>query len=180
MMWRRKYSSAMAGFALLPPDLKGYDYSVSEGMLYSTIGIKDWASVEEWCRNHLRENPEKIWPRTYLALAWEMSGRQSDARRMAEEIVRCGLQRLERPAAHDIPWEVQLYVAWAYRLLNDKNEAYRHLNEYLAQRSFLHVPLGLENPIFEIFRPDGEFDALKADLHEKFEIVRRLIRENEK
>ena len=179
MMWRRKYSSARAGFALLPPDLKGYDYSVSEGMLYSTIGIKDWASVEEWCRNHLKENQEKIWPRTYLALAWEMSGRQNDARQMAEEIVRRGLERLERPAAHDIPWEVQLYVAWAYRLLNDKNEGYRHLNEYLAQRSFLHVPLGLENPIFDVFRSDAQFDALTAELKEKFEIVRRLIRENE-
>ena len=179
-MWRRKYSSARAGFALLPRDLKGYDYSVSEGMLYSTIGIKDWASVEELCRNQLEEHQEKIWPRTYLALAWEMCGRQSDAQRMAEEIVRCGLERLERPAAHDIPWEVQLYVAWAYRLLNDKNEAYRHLNEYLAQRSFLHVPLGLENPIFEVFRSDVEFDALTTDLEQKFEIVRRLIRENEK
>ena len=75
---------------------------------------------------------------------------------------------------------MQLYVAWAYRLLNDKNEAYHHLNEYLAQRSFLHVPLGLENPIFEVFRSDVEFDALTADLEKKFEIVRRLIRENEK
>jgi hypothetical protein len=108
-----------------------------------------------------------------------MSGRQIDARQMAAEIIRRGLERLERPAAHDIPWEVQLYIAWAYRLLNDKNEAYRYLNEYLAQRSFLHVPLGLENPIFEIFRGDVHFDALAADLDEKFEIVRRLILENE-
>jgi len=45
---------------------------------------------------------------------------------------------------------------------------------------FLHVPLGLENPIFEVFRSDVEFDALRADLDEKFEIVRSLIRENEK
>ena len=74
---------------------------------------------------------------------------------------------------------MQLYVAWAYRLLNDKNEGYRHLNEYLAQRSFLHVPLGLENPIFDVFRSDAQFDALTAELKEKFEIVRRLIRENE-
>ena len=179
MMWRRKYSAARAGFALLPADLKGYDYSASEGMLYSTIGMKDWPAVIEWCRNHLAENPDKIWPRTYLAIAWEMSERQNDALQMAEEIVQRGLERLERPAAHDIPWEVQLYVAWAYRLLNRKEEAYRHLNEYLAQRTLLHIPLGLENPILDVFKSDTEFDAIVADLNEKFEVVRRSIRENE-
>ena len=40
--------------------------------------------------------------------------------------------------------------------------------------------LVLENPIFEVFRSDVEFEALTADLEKKFEIVRRLIRENEK
>jgi tetratricopeptide (TPR) repeat protein len=180
MMWRRKYSSARAGFAMLPRDLKGYDYSVSEGMLYSTVGMKDWPAVAQWCRNHLAANPEKIWPRTYLALALEMSGQQSGAQQIAEEIVKYGLERLERPAAHDIPWEVQLYVAWAYRLLNSEEEAYRHLNEYLAQRTLLHVPLGVENPIFDVFRSDSGFEALVADLNNKFEVVRRSIRMDER
>ena len=98
---------------------------------------------------------------------------------MAEEIVKYGLERLERPAAHDIPWEVQLYVAWAHRLLNSEEEAYRHLNEYLAQRTLLHVPLGLENPIFDVFRSDSGFAALLADLNNKFEVVRRSIRMDE-
>ena len=178
-MWRRRYSSARAGFAMLPRDLKGYDYSVSEGLLYSTVGIKDWPAVAQWCRDHLAANPEKIWPRTYLALASEMSGQQGEARQMAEEIVKYGLERLERPAAHDIPWEVQLYVAWAHRLLNSEEEAYRHLNEYLAQRTLLHVPLGLENPIFDVFRSDSGFAALLADLNNKFEVVRRSIRMDE-
>jgi len=180
MIWRRRYSSARAGFAMLPRDLKGYDYSVSEGMLYSTVGMKDWPAVAQWCRNHLAANPEKIWPRTYLALALEMSGQQSRARQIAEEIVKYGLERLERPAAHDIPWEVQLYVAWAYRLLNSEEEAYRHLNDYLAQRTLLHVPLGLENPICDVFRSDSRFEALVADLNNKFEIVRRSIRMDER
>jgi serine/threonine protein kinase len=179
MMWRRNYSSARAGFDLLPRDLKGYDYSASEGLLYSTIGMKDWPAVIERCRDHLAENPEKIWPRTYLAIAWEVSGRRSHARQMAREIVKRGLERLERPAARDIPWEVRLYVAWAYRLLDSGEEAYRHLNEYLAQRTLLDLPLGLENPILDAFRSDPEFAAILADLNEKFETVRRSIREHE-
>ena len=90
-----------------------------------------------------------------------------------------GLERLERPAAHDIPWEVRLYVAWAYRLLNSREEAYQHLNEYLVQRTLLDIPLGLENPILDAFRSDPEFTAIVADLNEKFETVRRSIREHE-
>jgi tetratricopeptide (TPR) repeat protein len=180
MMWRRRYSSARAGFAMLPRDLKGYDYSVSEGMFYSTVGMKDWPAVAQWCRNHLAGNPDEIWPRTYLALALETSGQTSGAQQLAEEIVRSGLERLERPAAHDIPLEVRLYVAWAYRLLDSQEEAYRHLNEYLAQRTLLHVPLGLENPIFDVFRSDSEFEAFVADLNNKFEVVRRSIRMDER
>ena len=180
MMWRRKYSSARAGFALLPPELKGYDYSVSEGILYSMVGMKDWPGILDWCQNHLAANPEKIWPRVYLALAWKMSDHSGEAEQMAQEIVKRGLERLERPAAHDIPWEVELFIAWADRLLNAKEEAYSHLKRYLARRTFLHVPLGLENPIFDIFRPDSEFAACVADLNEKFELVREAIRKNER
>ena len=179
MMWRRKFVAARAGFAQLPPELKSYDFSASEGLLFCAIGVGDWAAVIQSCQARLAENPDKIWPRTYLAIALQMSGRQTEAREMAEQVVKCGLERLERPAQPDVPWDVPLYVSWAYRLLDLKDEAYRYLGKFLGHRTLLQIQLGLDNPMLEVFKNDPEFKTILADMNQKFEIARRSIREHE-
>ena len=104
---------------------------------------------------------------------------QIEARQIGEEVLKRGLERLERPAQPDIPWDVHLHVAWAYRSLGRQHEAYRHLREYLAHRTLLHMPLGLDNPILDLFKNDPEFSTLLDDLKLKLEVARRLIREHE-
>lgn len=179
MMWRRKFASARAGFAQLPPELKSYEYSASDGLLYCAIGVGDWPAVIQACHIYIEETPDKILPRTYLAIALQMSGRQTEAREIAEQVVMRGLERLERPGQPDVPWDVPLYVAWAYRLLGRKDEAYRYLDEFLGHRTLLQIQLGLDNPMLDVFKNDPEFKTILADMNQKFEIARRSIREHE-
>jgi hypothetical protein len=154
-------------------------YSVSRGLLYCAIGLKDWPAVIDSCKARLENDRENHWAGVYLALGLQAAGRSTEARQMGEEVLRCGLERLERPAQPDIPWDVHLYVAWAYRSLGQQDEAYRHLHEYLTHRTLLHLPLGLENPILDVFKDDSEFNALLDDLKQKFEVARQTIREHE-
>jgi Tfp pilus assembly protein PilF len=185
LMWRRRFASARAGFAQLPPEthlaprLEDVIYSVSNGLLHCAVGLKDWPAVIDICKAHLRSNRENYWARVYLALGLQTADRQTEARQIGEEVLNRGLERLERPAQPDIPWDVHLYVAWAYRSVGRKDEAYRHLHEYLAHRTLLHLPLGLENPILDVFDNDPSFNTILADLKQKLEAARRAIREHE-
>jgi serine/threonine protein kinase len=185
LMWRRRFVGARAGFSELPsethlaPRLEGVVYSVSHGLLYCAIGLKDWAAVIDTCKARLENDPENFWARVYLALGLQATGRQTEARQMAEEVLRRGLERLERPAQPDIPWDVHLYLAWAYRSLGRRDEAYLHLREYLAHRTLLHLAFGLENPILDVFKNDSEFNTLLDDLRQEFEVARQYIREYE-
>ncbi|MGA8477518.1 MAG: hypothetical protein WB696_06125, partial [Chthoniobacterales bacterium] len=69
--------------------------------------------------------------------------------------------------------------AWACRFLERKEEAYRYLQEYLAHRTLLHIALGVDNPILDLFKIDPEFNSILADMNQKFEVARRSIREHE-
>jgi len=185
LMWRRRFAGARSGFTELPfethlaPRLEGVVYSVSHGLLYCAVGLRDWPAVIDVCKAQLDSNREIYWARVYLALGLQAAGRPMEARHMGEEVLRRGLERLERPAQPDIPWDVHLYVAWAHRSLGKRDEAYRHLNEYLAHRTLLHLPLGLENPIPDAFKNDSEFNTILADLNQKLEAARQAIREHE-
>ena len=185
LMWRRRFAGARAGFNELPsethlaPRLEGVVYSVSHGLLYCAIGLEDWAAVIDTCKARLENDRENFWARVYLALGLQATGRQTEAWQLGEEVVRRGLERLERPARPDIPWDVHLYLAWAYRSLGRRDEAYLHLREYLAHRTLLHLAFGLENPILHVFKNDSEFNTLLDDLKQKFEVARQSIREHE-
>jgi tetratricopeptide (TPR) repeat protein len=179
MMWRRKFAAARAGFMQLPLDLKDYNYSVSDGLFFCAIGTGDWTTVIQYCNNQLEKEPDKVWARTYLGVALQISGRLAEAQEVGLQVLERGLERMERPAQPDAPWDAPLYLAWAYRLLGEKDKAYRHLEKYLANRTLLEIPLGLGNPMLEIFKNDAEFKAILADVNLKFEIARRSIREHE-
>jgi serine/threonine protein kinase len=184
-MWRRRFIDARAGFMQLPPEthlaprLQSATYSVSDGLLYCTIGLEDWPAVVNTCNAHLESDRENFWARTYLAFALQMVGRSTEARQKSEEVLKRGLERLGRPAQPDIPWDVPLHVAWAYRFVGQQQEAYRYLNQYLAHRTFLQLPLGLDNPILDGFKNDPEFNTILVDLKQKLEIARQAIRECE-
>lgn len=177
MMWRRRFDTARAGFLQLPPKtqlapkLQSTSYSASDGLLYCAIGLEDWPAVIDSCKAILQGGRDNIWARTYLALALQMSGRQAEAREMSEEILKRGLERLERPAQPDIPWDVPLYVAWAHRLIGRKDDAYHYLDQYLTNRTLLHMPLGLDNPILDVFNNDPEFDTILVDLKQNLRLL---------
>ena len=184
-MWRHRFIDARTGFMQLPPEthlaprLQSTTYSVSDGLLYCAIGLADWPAVVNTCNAHLEKDRENFWARTYLALGLRTVGRPTEAQQISEEVLKHGLRRLERPAQPEIPWDVPLHVAWAYRFAGQQQEAYRYLARYLTHRTLLHLPLGLDNPILDGFKNDLEFSTILADLKEKLEFARRAIREHE-
>jgi serine/threonine protein kinase len=179
MLWRGKFGAAQAGFVQLPRELKDYNYSVYEGLFFCAIGTGDWLTVIQYCDRNIEKDPDNIWARTYRGIALQMLGREAEAREVALQVLERGLERLERPAQPDAPWDAPLYVAWAYRLLGENSVAYCNLEKFLAQRSLLELPLGLGNPILNIFKNDSEFNSILTDIHQRFEIARKSIREHE-
>ena len=131
MMWRHRFIDARAGFMQLPPEthlaprLQSTIYSVSDGLLYCAVGLEDWPAVINTCNAHLENHRENFWARTYLALGLQRVGRQTECREVSEAVLKRGLERLERPAQPDIPWDVLLSVAWACRFVGRQHEAYR-------------------------------------------------------
>ncbi|MBV8586477.1 MAG: hypothetical protein JO308_09340 [Verrucomicrobia bacterium] len=109
----------------------------------------------------------------------ERLGGSIESREISEEALRRGLERLNRPAQPDNPWDVPLHVGWAYRSVGRQDEAYRYLRQYLTHRTLVHLPLGLDNPILDAFRPDPEFKTILAALEQKLDAARRAIRERE-
>jgi tetratricopeptide (TPR) repeat protein len=184
-MWQGKLTNARVGFMQLPkethlaPRLQSTVYSVSDGLLYCAIGLGDWPSVISACTARLENDRENFWIRTYLALGLEILGRPTQAKQVSEELLKLGLERLERPAQPDIPWDVPLHVAWACRFAGRQHEAYRYLGQYLSHRTLLHLPFGLENPILDVFKNDSEFTSMLNDLEQKLQLVRQAIWEQE-
>jgi serine/threonine protein kinase len=184
-MWLRRFTDARAGFLQLPPEthlaprLQSIVYSVSDGLLYCVIGLEDWPEVVSTCNARLENEAENFWARTYLATALGIVGGPGDAQEIVEAVLKRGLERLERPAQPDIPWDVHFHVAWAYRCIGRQREAYDYLSRYLTHRTFLHLPLGLDNPLLNSFKHDGEFNAILVDLRQKLEATRQAIREQE-
>jgi len=185
LVWRGRFLAAHAGFMQLPPEtrlaprLQSTAYSVSDGLLYCAIGLEDWPAVIDACQARLENDGENLWARTYLALGLQRAGRLPEAQQVSEEVLKRGLERLERPAQPDVPWDVPLCVAWACRSIGRQHEAYHHLDRYLVHRTLLHLPLGLDNPLLGVFENDPEFKTILADLKQKLGVARRLIREFE-
>ena len=185
LMWRQRFIDAQAGFKQLPPEthlaprLQSTTYSVSDGLLNCALGLENWSAIINTCNAYLENDRENFWPRTYLALGLQRVSRQTEAREITEEVLKRGLERLERPAQPDIPWDVPLHVAWAYRFVEQQRVAYLYLDQYLTHRTLLHLPLGLDNPILDVFKNDPEFNTILTDLKRKLEVSRRSIQEYE-
>jgi tetratricopeptide (TPR) repeat protein len=184
-MWRHKFTDARVGFLQLPPQthlaprLQSTVYSVSDGLLYCAIGLKDWPEIVSTCNARVENDRENFWTQTYLGLALGFSDRRTEAREIVEAVLKRGLERLERPAQPDIPWDVHFHVSWAYRCIGRQREAYDYLNRYLTHRTFLHLPFGLDNPLLNSFMHDAEFNAILVALKQKLEAARYAIWEQE-
>jgi tetratricopeptide (TPR) repeat protein len=179
MMFRRDFAAVLAAFAQLPPELQVYDSYTFEYFLTCTMRVGEWPTVIRSMNSYLKENPKAIWPKIYLAIALQMSDRQAEAREIAEQVAERGLDRLKQPAEPDVPLEVPLYIACAYRLLNRKDEAYHFLAKYLANSSFLDLCFGVDDPILDPFKADPEFTPIQVNLNNKIEIALPAIHEQE-
>jgi len=179
MMFRQEFAAVRVAFAQLPPELQGYDSYTFEYFLTSTMRVGDWPTVIRSMKSYLKESPKAIWPRIYLAIALQMADRQTEAQKTAEQVAKRGLDRLKQPAEPDVPLEVPLYIACAYRLLNRKGEAYDFLAKYLADSSFLDLCFGLDDPILDPFKADPEFKPIQVNLNNRIEIARPAIHEAE-
>ena len=71
-------------------------------------------------------------------------------------------------------------LAVGFRLQNRVDEAYRHLNDLLANGGFPDPVLGPKDPGLDLFAPDNRFQRILADLNHQNDTTRSRIFEIEK
>ena len=71
-------------------------------------------------------------------------------------------------------------LAVGSRLQNHLEEAYRHLNDLLANGGFPDPVLGPKDPGLDLFEPDNQYQRIVADLNRQNNTTRSRIFEIEK
>jgi pentatricopeptide repeat protein len=102
---------------------------------------------------------------------------RAEARRTAEQAVAFAQQKL--PAAKAARW-MRFDLAVGFRLLNRYEEAYRYLREMLANGGFPDPVLGPDDPGLNLFKADGEFQGILAELNRQDQAKRARILEIER
>jgi eukaryotic-like serine/threonine-protein kinase len=177
LVYRKDYVTALTGLQRLPPDLKAHYTTAADLILFCTMQLGDWLTVIQTVDAKLkadRENPTAL---LRLALALHESGQETEARQTAEEVV--GLAQQKLPTSKSARW-MRFDLAVGLRLLNRDEEAYRYLRELLANGGFPDPVLGPNDPGLNVFKADGEFQRILADLNQQNEAKRTRIHEAEK
>jgi tetratricopeptide (TPR) repeat protein len=177
LVYRKDYGTALTGLQRLPPDLKAHYTTAADLILFCTMQLGDWLTVIQTVDAKLkadRENPTAL---LRLALALHESGQETEARQTAEEVV--GLAQQKLPTSKSARW-MRFDLAVGLRLLNRDEEAYRYLRELLANGGFPDPVLGPNDPGLNVFKADGEFQRILADLNQQNEAKRTRIHEAEK
>ena len=177
LMYSKDYGTALTGLQRLPPDLKAHYTTAADLVLFCTMQLGDWLTVIQTVDAKLkadRRNPTAL---LRLALALHESGQETEARQIAEEVV--GLAQQKLPTSKSARW-MRFDLAVGLRLLNRDEEAYRYLRELLANGGFPDPVLGPNDPGLNVFKADGEFQAILANLNQQNEAKRARIHEVEK
>jgi len=108
-----------------------------------------------------------------------MVGRPTEARQISEEVLKRGLERLERPAQPDIPWDVRCMSPGLIALSGDNTRRIvTWISTWPTELSYT-CRSGSGIPSWMGFKNDPEFQTILADLKQKLEVARRSIREHE-
>jgi serine/threonine protein kinase/Tfp pilus assembly protein PilF len=172
MVYQGDYAGALPGLRQLPPDLKTHYTTAAELVLFCSMQVGDWPAVIRVCTNKLNlenDNPTTL---VRLALAQHGSGQEAEARTTSERAALSAEQKL--PTAKSPRW-MRFDLAVAYRLQNRLDDAYRHLKDLLANGGFPDPVLGPKDPGLDLFKPDNEFQRIRADLNRQNETTRERI-----
>jgi serine/threonine protein kinase/Tfp pilus assembly protein PilF len=177
MVYQGDYAAALPGLRQLSPDLKTHYTTAADLGLFCSMQVGDWPAVMRVATNKLKlenDNPTAL---VRLALAQHGSGQEAEARTTSERAVLSAEEKL--PTAKSPRW-MRFDLAVGYRLQNRLDDAYRHLNDLLANGGFPDPVLGPKDPGLDLFKPDSEFQRIRADLNRRDETTRGQILEIER
>jgi serine/threonine protein kinase/Tfp pilus assembly protein PilF len=177
MVYQGDYAAALPGLRQLPPDLKTHYTTAADLGLFCSMQVGDWPAVMRVATNKLKlenDNPTAL---IRLALAQHGSGQEAEARTTSERAVLSAEQKL--PTAKSPRW-MRFDLAVGYRLQNRLDDAYRQLNDLLANGGFPDPVLGPKDPGLDLFKPDNEFQRIREDLNRQNERTRGTISEMER
>jgi Tfp pilus assembly protein PilF len=177
MVYQGNYSAALPGLRQLPPDLKTHYTTAAELALFCSMQVGDWPAVIRVCTSKLNLESDNPTTLVRLALAQHGSGQDAEARATSERAALSAEQKL--PTAKSPRW-MRFDLAVGYRLQNRLDDAYRHLNDLLANGGFPDPVLGPKDPGLDLFKPDNEFQRIQADLNRQNETTRERILEIER
>lgn len=177
MVYQGDYAAALPGLRQLPPDLKAHYTTAADLALFCSMQVGDWPAVVLGATNKLKLDNDNPTALLRLALAQHGSGQEAEARTTSERAVLSAGRKL--PTAKSPRW-MRFDLAVGFRLQNHLDDAYRHLNDLLANGGFPDPVLGPKDPGLDLFKPDSEFQPIRADLDRQNEKTRERILEIER
>lgn len=177
MVYQGDYAAALPAVRQLPPDLKTHYTAAGDLALFCSMQIGDWPAVIQVATNKLKTESDNPTALLRLALGQQRSGQEAEARATAARAVTSAQQKL--PTAKSPRW-MRFDLAVGSRLQNHLEEAYRHLNELLANGGFPDPVLGPKDPGLDLFEPDNQYQRIVADLNRQNNTTRSRIFEIEK
>ncbi len=177
LVYQGDYAAALPAVRQLPPDLKTHYTSAADLALFCSMQVGDWPAVIRAVGNKLKTESDNPTALTRLALAQHGSGLEAQARETCERSVASAQQKLSTAKS---PRWMRFDLAIGFRLLNQFEDAYRHLRDLLANGGFPDPVLGPKDPGLDLFKPDSEFQRILADQSRQNETKRARILEIEK
>jgi serine/threonine protein kinase len=177
MVYQGDYAAALPGLRQLPPDLKAHYTTAADLGLFCSMQLGDWPVVTRAATNKLKLENDDPTALLRLALAQHGSSQEAEARTTSQRAVLSAEQKL--PTSKSPRW-MRFDLAVGFRLQNRLEDAYRHLNDLLANGGFPDPVLGPKDPGLDLFRPDSEFQRIRADLNRQNEKTREQILEMER
>jgi tetratricopeptide (TPR) repeat protein len=180
LIWDGDYAAALAEAKQLPTDLQAYGPSAGQLVVGCLERLGDWTSVKEIVQHQKDTLRDSLAVEFNLVLALYESG---DAAHALEKIPELQASVRSRLAINVKDGDAGYYLAFCYRLLGQKEQAYALLRQVLPENisSFPYaLTLKRADPSLDVFAKDPEYQAMIAGFEKKNEETRRYIRELEK
>ena len=175
-LYRQNYPIALKGLEQLPSDLMTVGPRAVELVVGSAARLGDWSKVIRLTSTQIDKGGEDTWAFFNLSLALRASDREPEARQKMERVA--ALARAALTANEQDPYARE-FLAFADRFLDRKSEAYENLR-IIFPGILEALPLLLDDPSWDMFKPDAEFQTMVVDFHRKNEANRARIRAIEK
>jgi serine/threonine protein kinase/tetratricopeptide (TPR) repeat protein len=177
LVLRKDYTAALDHLKKLPMELSHLGIPVSDLVFYLTFRLARWEELQALATTKLTNAPDDVWSLLYLAVVDQRTGRSNEALQKAQRAIE--VLETRTPILGPSYFNSWL-LACAYRLQGDRTKAYSHLAAFLAKGDLVQLPLGRDQPWFDLFSQDSEFQQIMADMDRRHQIARARIHEIEK